>query len=633
MSLITLDLPPGIKRAGTGYASRGRWFDSSLVRFFAGTKGPVGGWLRVKDSTGSDVVLTGTPRGMRAWRADDGRIFLIIGTSQKVYAYNAGVLTDITAGSIISGGSSSTGTGRKYGRGKYGRGPYGKGTVATSGGGGPLQVSEAATWQFDTFGQFPVGALSSDGKIRYWDLNVASDMVVAHASAPGAASVVTTPERFLFALGATLKASAILSFTGQPANTETVTIDGKVYTFQTTLTNVGGNVLIGATTNASVANLLSAVTLGAGAGTTYAAATTIHQTVTVTQLSDTLVATARSGGKSGNDIAVADTVATASWNTATATLLGGYGSVRTVRWPNQETFRDADGSAVWDLAALDNTAGDFELKTDGRLLSGLRVPRETLLFTDIDLHGAVYIGGDLLYAFERRGKGCGIIAPNAAVEVDDTGYWMGQNGFFRYDGSVKPLECEVQDFIFTGLNRAQARKIWCASNSLFQEVWWYYPSAGSEEIDRYVVYNYVEGHWTIGRLGRTIGVDRGPFDYPIGADSAGALWEHERGTAHTGAPDTPYLKSGPVEIGEGEQVSTIMECLPDEKTLGDVELLIESAFNPTDTPVVTGPFTLTAPTHPRVTGRQHQFILREKAVGADWRVGAFRFDVVLGGRR
>jgi hypothetical protein len=629
MTLVTLDLPPGVRRAGTTYASRGRWFDTNLARFFAGAKGPIGGWIQVKDSAGENVVLTGIPRGMRAWRADDGRIWLIIGTESSVYVYNSGVLTDITDTGVVGGVPTSIGTGSKYGIGFYGLGPYGRGTVAVVGG-GPLQVEEAATWQFDTFGQLPIGVLSSDGRIRYWDLNVANDMVDAHAAAPDAAAVVTTPERFLFALAATLKSSQTLVFADQPEDSETVTIDGKVYTFEDTLTDVDGNVQIGGDVDESIDNLVAAINLDSGAGTAYADSTTVHQTISAARVTQTLVVTARSGGSSGDAILVTTTVADATWSGST--LTGGYGSVRTVRWPARETFRTLDGPDVWDLAAPDTTAGDFNLKTDGRLLCGLRTPRETLLFTDIDLHSAIYIGGDLLYAFERRGDNCGILAPNAKVATDDEAYWMGQNGFFLYDGAVQPVQCEVQDYVFNDINRSQSRKIWCVANSQFHEVWWFYPSAASEEIDRYVVYNRVEKHWTIGALVRTIGVDRGPFSYPIWADETGALWEHERGTDRAGA-GTPFFESGPVEVGDGDRVVSIVGCLPDERTLGSVELLISSAFNPTDTPTVSGPYTLTAPTHPRATGRQHAFMLRESAPGTDWRVGMFRFDVVEGGRR
>lgn len=118
------------------------------------------------------------------------------------------------------------------------------------------------------------------------------------------------------------KATGLLTFTGQPANGETVTVGGKVYTFQTALTNVDGNVFIGASTAASVTNLINAITLGAGAGASYAAVMTANANVTASQgAGTTMNVTALVGGTAGNAIATTETVVNASFSGAT--LSGG----------------------------------------------------------------------------------------------------------------------------------------------------------------------------------------------------------------------------------------------------------------------------------------------------------------------
>ena len=123
-------------------------------------------------------------------------------------------------------------------------------------------------------------------------------------------------------IGGSVAARATLVATANFANAETVVIDGKTYTFQTTLTDSDGNVLIGPDAQTSLANLVAAINLAAGSGTTYAASTTVHPTVSAASLStDRMVATAKSAGTAGNAITVSETGANAYW--ASVALIGG----------------------------------------------------------------------------------------------------------------------------------------------------------------------------------------------------------------------------------------------------------------------------------------------------------------------
>lgn len=616
MTLIPLKLPPGLFRAGTVHQSKGRWYDASGVRFFSGAISPIGGWISLKKTDQSVVAVTGVPRAARAWRGNDGKTWLAIGTESKIYAYNSGTLTDITPTDFTSGQGSSGGVGGAYGTGTYGTGFYSVGSGVSWG----TAATEAGTWQLDTFGQYLVGVMTADEKIRYWTLDTALNMEKATGS-PDAVGVVTTPENFLFALGANVKATGTLTLTANAGNNETVVIGGKTYTFQTSLTNSDGNVLIGGSASASLDNLIAAINLGAGSGSLYAAATTANDDVSAAAgAGDTMVVTALTGGTPGNDVTTTETMTNGSWGGAT--LSGGEGSIRTVRWPSQESLTD------W-TASASNTAGDKELVTDGRILCGARLPRETLIWTDADLHSATYLGGEFVYGFEQRGDQCGIISSRAFALMGDGAMWMGKNGFYAYSGSVSPVPCEVQDYVFGRLNRAQATKIWCMTNSQFNEVWWFYPSNSSEEVDSYVVFNYVENHWTIGALARTAGVDRDPIDYPVMCGSDGIVYEHERGNTRTGL--TPYLETGPIEFDEGF-VSMIRRILPDERTLGQISLYIKSAFNLTDTETTSSEITMAAPTPVRQSGAYHRFKFEEN-VAADWRLGIPRFDIVTRGFR
>jgi hypothetical protein len=303
--------------------------------------------------------------------------------------------------------------------------------------------------------------------------------------------------------------------------------------------------------------------------------------------------------------------------------LGADGYPRQLRWASQESL------TVW-TPAVENTAGDLDLQGTGKLMCGARGRNETLIWTENELYALRYLGGTLVYGVERLGTNCGIISRKAYATIDGNAVWMGRNSFFSYDGFVKPIPSDVSDYVFGDFNINQKEKVFAVPVSQFGEVWWFYPSASSTECDRYVVFNYREGYWSLGQLSRTCGVDRGAYDYPIMAAPTGAVYEHEKGFDHDGV--VPYAETGPMQLGEGERTSMMRRIVPDEKTLGDVEFHIYSAFYPTDTEVVHGPYTPGAPTSVRVSGRQLRLRVDEVRAG-DWRVGNLRVNVVPAGGR
>ena len=210
-------------------------------------------------------------------------------------------------------------------------------------------------------------------------------------------------------------------------------------------------------------------------------------------------------------------------------------------------------------------------------------------------------------------------------------FWMGQGGFYRFDGnSVQEIPCEVRDYVFDDFNTGQQSKIWAYANSEFSEVWWYYPSSGSTEIDRYVGYNYRENFWIIGEMSRTCGMSRGVFRYPMLGDSYGTLYDHEVGVNKDGA--NVYAETGPISLGNGDNTMQVMQVIPDEVTQGDVEMYFKTRFHPNDTERTYGPFTPANPTSARFQGRQIRMKVQEDRL-TNWRVGVMRLDVVARGRR
>jgi hypothetical protein len=298
--------------------------------------------------------------------------------------------------------------------------------------------------------------------------------------------------------------------------------------------------------------------------------------------------------------------------------------------PSKVQWSDREDNTLWTPAAT-NEAGDIELQTAGQILQAVRTRGQALIITDTDAHSATYIGGQFVYGFQRVGSACGAISRKGAVVVDEGAFWMGQRGFYTYTGgAVGDLPCDVSDYVFGDLNRSQQSKVWAVSNQQFHELWWFYPSGGSTEIDRYVVFNYKEGHWATGGLSRTAGFDRGVFKNPTWADADGIAYRHDFGLSHDGA--LVFAESGPISLGAGDQVMKATSLIPDEGTQGDVTATFKTRFHPNDVERSYGPYTMSNPTSVRFTGRQVRMRV-EAAQLADWRVGVMRLDAVPGGRR
>ena len=305
--------------------------------------------------------------------------------------------------------------------------------------------------------------------------------------------------------------------------------------------------------------------------------------------------------------------------------LGAGGNPRKVQWSDKEN------NTVWTPSAT-NEAGDMELQTTGQIMCGLRMRGSTLILTDNDAHIAQYSGPPFVYGFERVGTACGVSSRRGAVAIDEGAFWMGSNGFFTFDGSTaKKMPCDVSDYVFDDMNPAQVSKVYAVHNSKFGEIWWFYPSASSTENDRYVTLDYKEGYWATGTLDRTAGVDEGVFSNPIFADASGNLYNHETGYTHTGSAK-PFAESGPISLGNGDNIMRVTQLIPDERVQGEVKVTFKTRLHPNDTETNHGEVTLTNPTDLRFQGRQ----VRMKVQGAgntNWRSGVMRIEANAGGRR
>jgi hypothetical protein len=306
--------------------------------------------------------------------------------------------------------------------------------------------------------------------------------------------------------------------------------------------------------------------------------------------------------------------------------LGADGNSRKVQWCDRED------TATWTPDAT-NEAGDYELQTVGYIECGIKVRGQTLIITDQDAHSATYIGAPYVYGFQRVGNACGIISKKAGTAVEGNAFWMGEQNFYMYDGSiVRELSCEVDDYVFRNINRDQKSKICAVSNRRFNEIWWFYPTGDSLENNAYVIYNYRENTWYIGNLGRSTGVDAGVYRYPVFfCVNNYRPHQHELGFDYHSA-DAPYAETGAISLGAGDNVMHVTKLIPDELTQGDVTATFKTRFHPNDTERTYGAYTMSNPTSIRFTGRQVKMRI-DGARLTSWRLGTMRLDVSPGGKR
>ena len=304
--------------------------------------------------------------------------------------------------------------------------------------------------------------------------------------------------------------------------------------------------------------------------------------------------------------------------------LGAGGNARRVQWSDQED------NTMW-APALTNQAGDIDLETTGSIVTGKRLRGVNLIFTDVDVHTAQYQGPPFVYGFERIATGCGVISAQAVAAVESVAYWWSPGGFFVYDGFVRPLKCDVLDYVVSNLSTVQRSKVYAVANNQFGEIWWFYPSINSTEVDSYVVYNYRENHWSIGSLTRTAGTDRGVFTYPLMVSADGYVYEHEVGVEYDNGQ--PFAETGPLELGNGDRIMVAKQLIADENLVGSVSLQFKTRFTPNDSEGSKS-YTIDSNYTPvRFTGRQIAMRVTGTSPNTDWRVGVMRLDAVAGGER
>ena len=316
-------------------------------------------------------------------------------------------------------------------------------------------------------------------------------------------------------------------------------------------------------------------------------------------------------------------------------------------------FSDQQNAFDW-TPTVDNSAGDLRLGSGSKIETAVETRQQILVFTDVSLYAMQFVGAPFTFGISMISENTTIRSPLAVVAVDDSVYWMGKNEFYVYNGGVQKLPCTVRDYVFSDFNENQAEKCFAALNSAFSEVWWYYPSAASTEIDKYVVFNYVQNIWYVGSLNRTAWIDRGVYNLPIAASTDHYLYNHETGSDDGSTSPaqaiTAYIESSQFDIGEGDQFSFVRRVIPDLTFRNStaeapvVNMTLQSRNFPggnytnTDTsPVVRSALVpveqFTQDANIRLRGRSMSLKVDSSTTGVAWRLGAPRIEIRPDGRR
>jgi hypothetical protein len=325
-----------------------------------------------------------------------------------------------------------------------------------------------------------------------------------------------------------------------------------------------------------------------------------------------------------------------------------------IRWSDQESAAD------WTPAAT-GQAGSIQLSDGSELITCLQTRQEIVAWTDSAIYSLQYVGVPAVWSTQLLASNISIYGQNAKAVASGVIYWMGVDKFYKYDGRTQTLRCDLRQYIFSDINQLQNQQVFASTNEGFNEVWWFYCSAGSNVVDKYVVYNYVEDIWYYGALGRTAWLDSGLRDYPLAATYTRNLVNHEDGVddneTGTALPIAASIGSSEFDIDDGHNFGFIWRVLPDITFRGSTGALtpqcnmtlipMRNSGSGFTTPastngtssaeiqrIATAPIEeFTGQVYIRVRGRQLIFKVDSSRLGTTWQLGVPRIDIKPDGRR
>lgn len=691
---------PGVNRENTRYTTEGGWYECDKIRFRQGTPEKIGGWQRISPSS-----FVGICRSLWAWVTLSNIKLLGVGTNLKFYIERGGAYNDITpirstvalTNPFTASNGSNIITVADTDHGCI------NGDYVTFSGAGITGLG----------GNITAAVLTGEFKITYINLNSYTITVSATASGSdtGHGGTVVTQYQIntgpafsvpLTGWGTGLWGYGTWGFgetaydalriwnqnnfgqdliygprgselyywnanLGTSSSQFTVTIASPAVITSATLTLVDGTAVMFTTTGA--------LPTGLSVGTVYYIAnstgTTANLTATYGGANITTTGT-QSGTHSisargiplsslagASDVPLSQNFMTISDASRFVLVFGTNAIGSTEMDPMLIRWSDQEDAANWTPSAT-TQAGDIRLSHGSQIVTAMQVRQEIVVWTDSSLYSLQYLGPPYIWGSQLLGDNISIAGPNATALASGVAFWMGVDKFYMYDGNVKTLRCDLRQFIFEDINKSQFDQVFASTNEGFNEVWWFYCSANSYVVDRYVTYNYLEDVWCYGTMGRTAWLDSGLRDYPVAATYNNNLVNHEYGLndEETGvaAAINAYIVSSQFDIGDGHNFAFIWRMLPDltfrgSTTSSPVATMylyglknsgsgynVPASVGGSNSANITGTAMIpveefTGQVYTRVRGRQLAMKIESNQLDMTWQMGAPRIDIRPDGRR
>jgi len=698
MSLQKIKLVPGVNRENTRYTNEGGFYESDNVRFRQGTPEKIGGWLRISAST-----FLGVCRSLWNWVTLGYQNLIGVGTNLKFYISNGGyyyditptqtvhtltnpfatvsgsatvTVTDATGGYINNGYVTFTGSTAvggltilgefqlTYSAGSSYTITFTSVATSTASGGGtvyavyqvnpgpsyaaPLSGWGSGAWSSGSWGNSAASAES----LRIWNqFNFGEDLLYGPRGGP------------LYYWDATI---------GYVAPTVTMTIASPCVV-TTTLNLPDLTPIVFETSGALPTGLL----VGTIYYTRYVSATTFNLSLTPTgalissSVSQSGVHKISQRGvllsvlSSASDVPLSQIFFLVSDASRFVICFGTNDIGSSVVNPMLVRWSDQEDPTMW-TPAITNQSGSIGLSHGSTIVTAIQSKQEIVIFTDSALYSLQYLGPPYVWGSQLLGDNISIVGPNAVTIAAGTIYWMGVDKFYKYDGRLQTLNCDLLRYVYNDIDRVQFEQVYASTNEGFNEVWWFYPSNGSTTNDSYVVYNYLENIWYYGSMARTAWLDSGLQDYPIAATYSNNLVSHELGvddgTAATALPITAFITSSQFDIGDGHNFAFVWRMLPDLTFNGSTDgttpsltmqlLPLQNSGSGYNSPKSVGGDSSSAEgvvtatqTYPidldtyngqlniRVRARQMSMKISSNTLGTQWQMGAPRIDIRQDGRR
>lgn len=620
MPLQALKLKPGCTQENTRYTSEGQWYESDKIRFRQGTPETIGGWAPISANT-----FLGVCRSLFSWVTLAAVPYTGVGTNLKFYVNRGEDYFDITpirATSVINVDPFATTSGST--------------TIVVTDTAHGAVVGDFVAYS----GATAVGGLTIDGE---YQITLSTSVDSYHIEAASAAASTAT--------GGGAAVTAAYQINTGPAIAMPAYGWGAGYwgfrTWGSASPAPGTEIRLW-----SQSNYGEDLVFGPRYGGVY---------YWVSHSGTSVRAVAVSSMLGASDVPTVQQILMVS-DSSRFVLAFGCNEIGSavldpmlIRWSDQEDITN------W-TPAITNQAGSYRLSIGSEIYSAIQVRQEILVWTDAALYSLQYLGAPLVWGATLLDSNISCPRPNGTVMASGVAYWMGNDKFYKYDGRVQTLRCDLRSYVFGDINKEQNYQFFATTNEAYNEVWWFYCSAGSTTVDRYVVYNYLEDIWYYGTMARTAWLDSSLNAYPIAATYSNNLVMHEYGVDdnETGTPAAlnAYITSSQFDIQDGHNFSFIWRMLPDLTFKGSTEggatpnvtmtllPLQNSGSGYTVPPSVggsnsatvsrIGAYTVdqfTGQVNTRIRARQMSIRIESNTVGTKWQLGTPRLDLRPDGRK